>query len=608
MRFRSFQSILDECVNAVQYGETVESCLARYPRQAQRLKPLLTLAERVRRTPPAQPRPWAQTTAWSAVRARAAELRAGKRRAASIHVSFGWLKPVALVFAFVLALGAAGGAAAFASQDALPNDTLYPVKLFTEDARVWFTFDDSSKADLLLDQSDERMKEIAALISHGEPIPASVLSALRDRNYDAITIINDHPEETELLDRSRRQAESQERMLVALWDQIDGAARNEYTQAVAQIHNSRLGGADGALAVLQPEDLQGGVGTITGTVDTVDDGVWTVGGYQIRVDGRTIGALGIEPGSTASFTVGHSTSGRRYALLASLIQTGAPPTQAVVYGEVEEVTDEGVRIAGQLIPMTPETVRTLQIRKGEAVQVSVNRTDKGIVATEVHGGTYVAGTDSRVLIFEGNIESTGDGDSDVWTIGGLSFEDSPRTQLDLAGGPAVPGARVLVEARWLGDRLSAQSITVLKSEVKGGEVYLLGMFEGVGSGGLWVVSGLKVTGNSDQPEPGGLVAVEALEEDGALTVRRVTTIRGPEGGPVSQFKGTAILIEGSTWDMEIGKVRVNSTTEVSGKPVEGARAIVWYAPGNGILQATYVHVLDKEPVIQPQEEQPAESE
>jgi hypothetical protein len=39
MRFRSFHSILDECVEATQHGATVESCLARYPRHAQRLKP-----------------------------------------------------------------------------------------------------------------------------------------------------------------------------------------------------------------------------------------------------------------------------------------------------------------------------------------------------------------------------------------------------------------------------------------------------------------------------------------------------------------------------------------------------------------------------------------
>ena len=600
MRFRSFRTILDECVAAVQHGATVEECLARYPRHAQRLKPLLALAERIRRTPGARPRPWAQTTAWNAVRLRAADLRAGKRRGGPIQVSFGWMKPLALVFALLVAVGAGGGATAFASQDALPNDTLYPVKLFTEDVHVWLTFDDTSRANLLLDQSAERMQEIATLVSRGDTVPDNVLSALRNRNQDAQAIIVDHPEQTVLLDRSRRQAESQERTLVALWEQIDGAARNEYTSAVAQIHNSRLGGQDARATVLQPEDLEGGIGTITGKVDAVGDGVWSVGGYEIRVDARTIGALGIEPGSTATFTVGHSVSGKRYALSASLKQTGEPPSQAVVYGQVEEVTEDGVRIAGQFIPMTPETLKKLQIRKGEAIQVSVHRSGNGVVATEVSGGasSFAAGG-NRTLLFEGVITVAGDAESGEWDIGGLTFADTPQTLLDLTGGPAVEGARALVEAKWSGDKLTAQSITILKSDASDSLAYLVGTFEGTRSG-VWVVSGLTMTGSSAAaPEEGSLVAIDATEEGGVLTVKQAQVITGPKDKAVSRFKGTAIAIEGSTWSMEIGDIRVRSTTKISGKPLEGTRALVWYGPNEGILQAVYVHVLDKSPVVEP---------
>ena len=70
-----------------------------------------------------------------------------------LSVSLGWLRPLTIAAAVALAvLGAAGGTV-YASQDALPDSPLYRVKLATEDARVWFTFDDSSKAELLLDQS-----------------------------------------------------------------------------------------------------------------------------------------------------------------------------------------------------------------------------------------------------------------------------------------------------------------------------------------------------------------------------------------------------------------------------------------------------------------------
>jgi hypothetical protein len=46
---------------------------------------------------------------------------------------------------------------------------------------------------------------------------------------------------------------------------------------------------------------------------------------------------------------------------------------------------------------------------------------------------------------------------------------------------------------------------------------------------------------------------------------------------------------------------VGSTAEISGEPLEGARAIVWYGSNEGVLQARYVHVLDEEPVVKPAE-------
>lgn len=611
MRFRSFRSVLDECLDAIRQGETVETCLARYPRHASRLKPLLTLAEKVRRTPSVPPRPWAQATAWSAVRQRAADLRAGKRRAASIQVSFGWLKPMAVAFALLLAIGATSGATAFASQDALPNETLYPVKLFTEDVHVWLTFDETTKADVLLDQSDERMHEIAALVSHSEDIPENVLSALQDRNERAIDILDDRPQETVLWDRARKQAESQERILIALWDQVEDDARTEYTQVVADIHNTRSGGAGAAVALIQPEDLAGGIRTISGAVEEIEPGFWAVGGVRIRVDGRTIGAVGVAPGSTASFTVGRSTNGRLYALSTNLIKTDAPPTQAVVYGEVEEITDDQVRIGGQWIPLTADTLRKLQIRKGQSVQVTVNKTDTGIVASQVSAfDASVASSRNLTLIYEGNIQGGVAGTSEDWTIGGLTFADTANTRLDLTGGAAVDGARALVEATWTGDQLLAQSITVINSSAPGGQVYLAGIFE-FSRSGLWRVSGLELEprNNMQEPEAGSLVAIDATEADGVLTVKDFYVIQGPADSGLSRFIGTAISIENTTWNMEIGKVRVASgATEVSGRQVVGGRAIVWFRPGDGVSQAVYVHILDQNPVVQAPEPTPTAEE
>lgn len=66
---------------------------------------------------------------------------------------------IALVLAFAVALGGSG-AVAVAVQDAMPNDPLYPVKLWTEEVQVNLTFDPETRANLLLDLANRRATEV----------------------------------------------------------------------------------------------------------------------------------------------------------------------------------------------------------------------------------------------------------------------------------------------------------------------------------------------------------------------------------------------------------------------------------------------------------------
>ena len=96
MSVRSFRSILTECLESMRGGATVEQCLEQYPKHEKKLRPLLSLAARVRQTPMAAVPPGAQDRAWRSVSERAAELRAGKRgfTMPRVGLSYGrWLKP-----------------------------------------------------------------------------------------------------------------------------------------------------------------------------------------------------------------------------------------------------------------------------------------------------------------------------------------------------------------------------------------------------------------------------------------------------------------------------------------------------------------------------------
>ena len=83
-------------------------------------------------------------------------------------------------FASILAIMAlifgGGAGAAYAAQDALPNDVLYPVKLYSEEFRMNMAGDPEDAFQLMLQFSQRRGDEIEALVEEGvEPTTANML-------------------------------------------------------------------------------------------------------------------------------------------------------------------------------------------------------------------------------------------------------------------------------------------------------------------------------------------------------------------------------------------------------------------------------------------------
>jgi hypothetical protein len=86
---------------------------------------------------------------------------------------------VSILLALAIVLGG-GGATAYAAQDSIPTDTLYPVKLFLEDAQYSLTTDPIEKVELLVTFANTRIAEIAALAEEGEEIPIEVTDDLQN--------------------------------------------------------------------------------------------------------------------------------------------------------------------------------------------------------------------------------------------------------------------------------------------------------------------------------------------------------------------------------------------------------------------------------------------
>jgi hypothetical protein len=89
---------------------------------------------------------------------------------------FGTISAVILALALVFG---GGGATVYAAQDSMPDDLLYPLKLFSEDAQLNFAGDSQNQVQLLEQFIHRRFEEIDGLAIAGEGIPPDVVNRLQ---------------------------------------------------------------------------------------------------------------------------------------------------------------------------------------------------------------------------------------------------------------------------------------------------------------------------------------------------------------------------------------------------------------------------------------------
>jgi hypothetical protein len=179
---KKIENILADCIEDIKVGRTTEEeCLARYSAVRSQLEPLLKLALSIKGTPSFEPSAEFKIRA----RVRLMEYIHDNQQKKSWNTDIvsvlskgwrsGWLKTATIVLAIVMAISASGTGTAYASQDSLPGDALYPVKIATENIRRGFTFNDEAQIELELGFASKRLEEIEALsgIRPGE-IPSAV--------------------------------------------------------------------------------------------------------------------------------------------------------------------------------------------------------------------------------------------------------------------------------------------------------------------------------------------------------------------------------------------------------------------------------------------------
>jgi hypothetical protein len=182
-KMNEFDNILDECLQRLLEGDSVEACLSRYPEHAAELEPLLRTASRTLKATDIRPRP--------EFRDRARYQFQTAMREMPVKESRGFLavfKP-ALVTVIMLAIVLlAGGGVVAAAGNSLPGSPLYSVKLATESVRLALAPSALGKAALNAQFANERIHEIIKLAEKGD---ASLIAEATDRmNRQLMAVAN----------------------------------------------------------------------------------------------------------------------------------------------------------------------------------------------------------------------------------------------------------------------------------------------------------------------------------------------------------------------------------------------------------------------------------
>jgi len=162
---REFENILDECLEKIFQGKTVEQCLQDYPDHATALEPMLRTVVQTRGATNIQPRPEFKDRARHQFQSAIREMEPASSGGLGFFPRF---KPVWIALTAFLAIIVLGTGAVAASSGALPDSPLYSIKLATESVWLALTPSDIGKAELYARFADRRIDEIVQMADKGE--------------------------------------------------------------------------------------------------------------------------------------------------------------------------------------------------------------------------------------------------------------------------------------------------------------------------------------------------------------------------------------------------------------------------------------------------------
>jgi len=161
------EEAFNDCFERLTFGESLDSCLRSYPEHAAELDIMLrTVYDVKRRAYPIQPRP--EFKYWARVRLQGVQDYMSRHVAPEKVSPFNFRRNLAISVAALVVLVIASSGTAAASNDALPDQPLYGVKMVVEQAQLSLATSDIDKAQIYAQLADKRAHEIEALARQGK--------------------------------------------------------------------------------------------------------------------------------------------------------------------------------------------------------------------------------------------------------------------------------------------------------------------------------------------------------------------------------------------------------------------------------------------------------
>jgi len=396
---RKFEDILAECIDDVKAGKaSVEDCLNRYPSTREQLEPLLRIALEIRERPDAKPSPSfkmkARVRLMYQIHGRQAETRWPWRRYHSQMKPVAYIKRFSMsmagvILAIVLAVFGLGAGTAYASQASLPGDTLYPIKLATEQAGMMLMGDDVARAERALSLANKRVREMEALAEKGRPqdlgLAAEKYGYALNMTLAEVEQADGRGLATENITALVAEATAKHLLILdEVWDTVPDQAKT----AIAHARNMSETGREHALAVLAKNDTVGAtemnIAAMEGRLNRVRAKVQNTEAVQIALQqfeamsefGEEISQIAHEVGLNATEVeelVAEATS-RHLEVLAEVydnVPEQAQPAIEIVMSRMmirHQRRVQALEQSGAKVPPSPAIPERIQERVEERVQ------------------------------------------------------------------------------------------------------------------------------------------------------------------------------------------------------------------------------------------------